>query len=256
MGSHGLASIEFFDGTQPSGSHAGVSISFMDGLGAGTLLPGKVSGLGDLRCISQACISDVSLIQDNLPNPLFDTGLLVDNSLQGTVNSMSEDISFEELNAELLCSLPQVKQALNGDMDGPQVSQLIAELQSHLLELNAVSQELFGDFSAELNSAILEAESGSTDSLLTLIDQDGNLFADPATSHNLPGTGNEATLDGLFTAPEAFPLTLDFSNQHGIQEASELFAATSGSGSSISSTAHSDSSDGLVGSAGTSPDFS
>jgi len=60
----------------------------------------------------------------------------------------------------------------------------------------------------------------------------------------------------LFTSPEAFPLTLDFSSPNSIQEASELFASAGGT-SSISSTASSSDTDsGLSSGAAGSSDLS
>jgi hypothetical protein len=238
LGTGNLASMTFID-ISPAHTHAqGVSISYLDGLGTKAFSNLPHDGSGELRCISQACVSDVSLVGTDTAIHTFDTGLLVADAAAGMVHTMNEDISLEALSSELLCSLPQVQQALNGELDAPQISQLISELQSQLLELNSVSQQLFGDFSVELDQAIQEAQAQDSSSLFGELEAgSGHFIHQGAGGAELP-VSFEATLDGLFTAPEAFPLTLDFSNQNGFEEATELFAATSGNLHSISSSAH------------------
>lgn len=255
-GSAQLASIQFFEGLHSSPVAEGISLSFQDGPLPRSTLSYPDTEFGELRCISQSCVSDVSLIQEAPTLSGFDADLLLANNMIHTGQLMTDETSIESLGSSLLGALPQVKQALGGELDATQLSQLIAELQSQLLELNSVTQDNFGDMTSELSLAVQEAEAQDTDSLLAALQQDAGLFTGSNLDSSLHGLVSEATLDGLFTAPEAFPLTLDFSNKNGIQEASELFAATS-SAQSISSTARAGESDeSLFGSNPASTDFS
>ena len=60
------ATIEFFESFEPSSS-SGSMITFgsLDGMGFKELSAAQSSGLGELRCISQACVSDISVFESN-----------------------------------------------------------------------------------------------------------------------------------------------------------------------------------------------
>ena len=231
------ATIEFFDQYQPTYGGHQISLNPNDGFTTKDFGVSQSLGFGELRCISQACVSDVSVFEsdDSLAN--VDPGLLANEGAAGIMESMNESITFEALNSELLCAVPRLQSALDGQLDYNQLSQLIADIQAQVLELNSLSQELFGDLTDDVQEAVLAMNELDTDSLITAMQIDSGLFAQPGLAgSNVHSLALEATLDGLFTSPEAFPLTMDFSNPGSVQEASELFAAT-GSVSSISSTA-------------------
>lgn len=237
------ATIEFFDQYQPTYGGHQISLNPNDGFTTKDFGVSQSLGFGELRCISQACVSDVSVFEsdDSLAN--VDPGLLANEGAAGIMESMNESITFEALNSELLCAVPRLQSALDGQLDYNQLSQLIADIQAQVLELNSLSQELFGDLTDDVQEAVLAMNELDTDSLITAMQIDSGLFAQPGLAgSNVHSLALEATLDGLFTSPEAFPLTMDFSNPGSVQEASELFAAT-GSVSSISSTASSSETD-------------
>jgi len=231
------ATIEFFDQYQPSYGGQQISLNPNDGFSAKEFGVSQSLGFGELRCISQACVSDVSVFESDNTLANVDPGLLANAGSAGIMENMSESITFEALNSELLCAVPRLQNALDGQLDYQQLSQLIADMQAQVLDLNSLSQDLFGDMADEVQEATVAMGELDTDSLLTAMQIDSGLFTQPGSfTGNVHSLALEATLDGLFTSPEAFPLTLDFSNPGSVQEASELFAAT-GSASSISSTA-------------------
>ncbi len=221
-------SISFFDSHEPGlnsvmlsvSPKLGINAQFQDGI------------FGELRCISSGCISDVTLFGADSSLASVDPSLLANINSAGIIQAMNNEISFESLNTELLAQLPDIQQALAGEMSLSQLSQLVADIQSQLLEINTLSQDTFGDVSADVAHYTSEAGQLSNEDLLASMQVDSVLFAEPL----LAGFGSDqvTTLDGLFTSPESFPLTLDFSNPHSLQEASDLFAST---GSSISSNA-------------------
>ena len=231
------ATIEFFDQYQPSYAGHQISLNPNDGFSSKDFGVSQSLGFGELRCISQACVSDVSVFESDNTLASVDPGLLANAGAAGIMENMNESITFEALNSELLCAVPRLQSALDGQLDYNQLSQLITDMQAQVLELNTVSQDLFGDLAEDVQDTTLAMNELDTDSLITAMQIDSGLFAQPGLAgSNLHSLALEATLDGLFTSPEAFPLTMDFSNPGSVQEASELFAAT-GSASSISSTA-------------------
>jgi len=231
------ATIEFFDQYQPSYGGQQISLNPNDGFSAKEFGVSQSLGFGELRCISQACVSDVSVFESDNTLANVDPGLLANEGAAGIMENMSESITFEALNSELLCAVPRLQSALDGQLDYHQLSQLIADMQAQVLELNSLSQDLYGDVAEEVQEATVAMGELDTDSLITAMQIESGLFAQPGlVGSNVHSLALEATLDGLFTSPEAFPLTLDFSNPGSVQEASELFAAT-GSSSSISSSA-------------------
>lgn len=248
------ATIEFFDSFQPS-ANTQISFTALEGLPSRELNAGKVLGLGDFHCISQSCISDANVFESSATLASVDPGLLASSNMAGMMNHMNDQTSFQSLNSDLLNVLPRVQDALAGDLAYAELSQLIADIQAQVLDLNTLSQDLFGDLSDDVNETAVSAGNLDTDSLLASMQIDSGLFAQPELSVGSHSLAFQATLDGLFTSPEAFPLTLDFSNASGVQEASELFAST-GNTSSISSTAsNSDVDSGLPGNGSGSSDL-
>lgn len=231
------ATIEFFDQYQPTyGSHQ-IALNPNDGFSAKDFGASLSLGFGELRCISQACVSDVSVFQSDNALANVDPGLLANAAEAGMMEIMSDSITFDALNSELLCAVPRLQSALEGQLDYNQLSQLIADVQAQVLELNSLSQDLYGDLAEEIQDATVTMDELDTESLITAMQIDSGLFAQPdLAGGHLHSLALDVTLDGLFTTPEAFPLTMDFSSAGSVLEASELFAAT-GNASSISSTA-------------------
>ena len=152
--------------------------------------------------------------------------------------------------------MPRVQNALSGQLGHEELSQLIADIQAQVLELNTLSQDLFGDLSGDVNEAAASAGDMDADALLASMQIDSGVFAEPLLASFGDSAAYSTTLDGLFTSPESFPLTMDFSSPTSVKEASDLFAST-GSTSSISSTASSsDAEGGVVGSTPGSSDHS
>lgn len=233
-------SISFFDAYEPS--HLSTVLSVAPKTDGSFQFQDQV--FGDLRCISSGCVSDVTLFGADSSLASVDPSLLANIHSAGIMEAMSNEISFESLNTQLVAQLPDIHQALSGDMNLAQLSQLVADIQSQLLEINTLSQDLFGDVSADAAQLASEVGQLNNDDLLASMQVDSVLFAEPSLAGF--GSGSVTTLDGLFTSPESFPLTMDFSNPSSLQEASDLFAST---GSSISSNANGvDSDPGLPGS--------
>ncbi|VWX33976.1 hypothetical protein [Limnobacter sp. 130] len=230
------ATIEFFDSYEPSAASSRIAFSSADGLDPKEFSSAPSLGFGELRSISQACVSDVSVFESSSSLASVDPALLANADSAGILNTMNEQVSFEALNSELLDVMPRVKHALDGELSHSELTQLIADIQAQVLDLNTLSQDVFGELSNEVNNAVQEVSAFDVDSLLTSMQIDSGLFAQPELAGSSHSLAFAATLDALFTSPEAFPLTLDFSSPNSIQEASELFASAGGA-SSISSTA-------------------
>jgi len=243
------ATIEFFGSFAQTPGNSSVVLNAMNGVSL------KCSaGVGDFQLTSQACVSDSSLVAVELNHSDLNTALLANEGFAIMSDNMGDSTSLQALNQDLLNALPQIKQALNGGMGATELSQLIADLQAQMLELNTLSQHVFGDASLETDLAVTDISLMDDEELLSSMQIDCNLFAQPEPTSGSTVLAFEATLDGLFTSPEAFPLTLDFSNPNSIQEASELFALT-GSSAGISSNA-SDSTVTELNSSPMPPDFS
>ncbi|MBU0783485.1 MAG: hypothetical protein KJ798_10060 [Gammaproteobacteria bacterium] len=250
------ATIEFFESFEPSPSGSMITFGSLDGVNSKELSAAQPSGLGELRCISQACVSDISVVESNASLAGIDPGLLANVESAGIMNNMNNQISFQALNAELLDAMPRVQNALSGQLGHEELSQLIADIQAQVLELNTLSQDLFGDLSGDVNEAAASAGDMDADALLASMQIDSGVFAEPLLASFGDSAAYSTTLDGLFTSPESFPLTMDFSSPTSVKEASDLFAST-GSTSSISSTASSsDAEGGVVGSTPGSSDHS
>ncbi|MCZ8014257.1 MAG: hypothetical protein O9274_01020 [Limnobacter sp.] len=228
------ATIEFFDRSEPSFGGNRIQLTYLDGIN------NQDSGserLGDLLCVSNLCVSDPGVFESITSIASVDPGLLAYSQPTPVMDNMNIESSLHALKSELLGSMPKLQLAMNGELAYDELSQLIQDIQAQVLDLNSINQDLFGDLSTDVNSAVASLETLESYSLLDSMQIDIGEFSD----YEFSGLGNslalEATLDGLFTSPEAFPLTLDFSNPNGIQEVSELFASASGAGTSISSTA-------------------
>lgn len=249
------ATIQFFESFEPS-SGSMITFGSLDGVNFKELSSTQSSGLGELRCISQACISDISVFESNASLASIDPGLLANVESAGIMNNMNDQISFQALNAELLDAMPRVQNALSGQLGHEELSLLIADIQAQVLELNTLSQDLFGDLSGDVSEAAANAGDMDSDELLASMQIDSSVFAEPALAGFDDSPAYSTTLDGLFTSPESFPLTMDFSSPSSVKEASDLFAST-GSSSSISSTASSSETEGgVLGSTPGSPDHS
>lgn len=245
LGPLNVATVEFFDSFQPS-ANTQVLLNALDGLAPLELGLPQSMGLGELRCISQACISDTSIFESSTALANVDPGLLANAQAAGIIDPMNNQITFESLNSELNIAMPRIQHALAGELGFDELSQLIADIQAQVLDLNALSRDLFGDISDDVHDMSVEVGNQDTDSLLASMQIDSALFAQPDLALDASSLAHYATLDGLFTSPEAFPLTMDFSNSSSVQEASELFAST-GNTSSISSTASNSETDSGLG---------
>ncbi len=249
------ATIQFFDRSESSFGGNRIQLNCLDGtnnLDSAT----DSARFGDFLCISNACVSDPGVFESLASIASVDPGLLAYSQSVPMMDNMNIESGLQALNHELINSLPRLQLALNGGLAHDELSQLIQDIQAQVLELNSINHDLFGDLSADVNLTVAELEMQDVQTLLEAMQTDsGTLF-----DSGLTGFGNslalEATLDGLFTSPEAFPLTLDFSNPDGIQEASELFASAS-AGTSISSSAlGADADNSFPGSTPGSSDFS
>lgn len=252
------ATIEFFDSYQPVQSVGVVSIQAIDSVSVKDLAGSLPDGIGNLRCVSLACISDATVYESASAIANVDPGLLASIDPATGVSMMSSpDTSFESLNSNLLDAMPRLKMALDGQLTHSELSQLIVDMQAQVLELNTLSQTLYGDLSGEVADRIADLQADGSDSLLVSMQLDSSLFAQPLVDDAAYASlSSAATLDALFTSPEAFPLTLDFSNSSSVQAASELFVSAGSLSSSISSSANAtDTDNGSAGIGSSSGDF-
>lgn len=210
--------------------------------GAGSFQGHDVIGLGT-PCLATVCVSDSSVM---VPvglgaESLIDSALVGTAAIQGVHHTMDDHGRLLDISHELTAISPQLKAALAGSLGAAEISQLIADVQAQLLELNAIGGDYFGELAAAVDQEAAELASLGNEELLASMGIDSTVLSDSAAIGGDVGLGL-ATLDGLFTSPESFPLTMDFSNPVSVYEANELFASVSGS-SSISSTATSGDSD-------------
>jgi hypothetical protein len=229
----GAATINLFDQSTPTFGANRIHLSFMDGLNSQDSGQARV---GEFLCVSNSCISDTSVFESVTSIASVDPGLLAHAQPEAIMDNVNIESGVQALSSELLNSIPRLQTALDGGLGYSELSQLILDIQAQVLDLNSVSQNLFGDLSGEVNAAIAELGNQDVSSLLSSMQIDTVVFSDPGLPVWEGSAAMGVTLDGLFTSPETFPLTLDFSNPTGIQEASELFALA-GAGSSISSSA-------------------
>lgn len=243
-------SLQLFEQNSPYDGVNAVKIS------ANVYNQAKVNGsselfLGELRCVALACVSDASALQASSTELHgLEPAMQVNYDMVDRVENLYGQVEFQQSAAELLQDLPNLQRGLSGDLPLHELSTLVSQLQSKLLGINAFTQEHYGDLGPEVDAALQQIQSFSLEELLASVQVDAAVVAQPGFAGYTETAAAHTTLDGLFTSPEAFPLTLDFSSPDSVMEASELFASTTGS-SSISSTASDpDSSSSFGGSGG------
>lgn len=206
------------------------------------------TGFGELNMISVGCVSDQSLIQAAQANQISEQVLF--NSLGLEAMAQISDIpELSQVSQQLLASLGEVSKGLAGDLSPQELSLLIDSLQGQLLDLNSASRNLFGELGEQVAHDVHAVDSVSVDELLAMVEVGTSETLDYlAGQPNLVHSNlSDTTLDALFTNPEAFPLTLDFSSQDNLDHAAELFLPSS---SSISSNAGVDSTDASIDASG------
>lgn len=232
----GAASIRIFQNDPASNGVDSVRLTpFSVSSPTGEFSMAEQIDFGNLRCVAQSCISDVSLLGNIEPSECSTAQALVQTSYFGDLATMSDSSDFTRIHADLISVLPKVDLALAGNLNQSELAQLIADIQSQVLELNSLGSDVFGDLSAETAVVVTELENEGASDLMTSLLADASFFSQSVQVPDAHSLAMETTLDGLFTAPEAFPLTMDFSSPNAVLEASELFA--SAGSSSISSSA-------------------
>jgi len=194
--------------------------------------------LGGHSLVSMQCVSDVSLITHM---PASDVSALVfDASSLAAASPLLDTgaIDMMDLSQPLSQALPAVQAGLQGQLSQSELSALIQDVQGQLLQLNQEARDLFGDLSADIENAMAQLSGLGDQDVLSSASVDTATFAGFASAHGGADLHSSAstTLDALFTAPESFPLTLDFSDARHVESATELFSSLS-SGSGISSGA-------------------
>lgn len=211
----------------------GAQTNFTDFLGSDH---GRLEfSVGGVRCVSQHCVSDVSFVQPSAEHLLPDTSWVV-HDIHGAVMAEShENTHLLNVGQSLADQLPKIHQGLEGQLNLHEMSQLINDLQSQLLQLNHTTQSLFPDLSLNLHEASGALSALPNEALLTSVQADTYSIFDSFSHHDHGVAAVHTTLDALFTSPEAFPLTLDFSDKHHVEQVHDLFS--SHGGSSISTSA-------------------
>lgn len=195
--------------------------------------PEHAVSVGEIRCVSASCVSDVSFMADHAGSA-FHADLLIGGYEAHLAPIGMEQHIMTSLHGDLNQTLPRIEEALSGKLGLAELTQLIADLQGQVLELTSVSTDVFGNVSSEVNQIVTALQDVDSLSLLTSLSVDSAALAD-LDAFGMHGTlASATTLDGLFTSPESFPLTLDFSTPHHVSEATEVFASAA---SSISSGA-------------------
>ncbi|MDX1668397.1 MAG: hypothetical protein R3194_03175 [Limnobacter sp.] len=193
-----------------------------------------VISCGESAAFSAVCVSDKVLMQADIESTW--SGLaMVDTSGVGEMSDHAQHMG--EVAKNMMAKLPEVNKGLDGQLSFIELSGLIDSLQSQLLELNSVCESIYGGLGREIASDTRDLELAATEELLAAaevaasetMDQSGVL---PETFSNM--SAQNATLDALFTHPESFPLTLDFSEEASVTDTLGLFGDA---GQSISSSA-------------------
>ncbi|MDH4394907.1 MAG: hypothetical protein QE278_04450 [Limnobacter sp.] len=204
--------------------------------------------LGNHALISTQCISDVSLISQSPDFLVSGQALLVEGSAHLMAATALPDShgghNVLDLSQQLVDSLPKINSGLHGNLSSTELSGLIQDLQAHLLSLASSTQDLYGEMGVDIEfaSQALDSSLGLED-LFASIQADLAAVADVYSSPVEMSHAAQTTLDALFTAPESFPLTLDFSDSQHVETASELFSSlASHTTSGISSSAADDAS--------------
>jgi len=200
--------------------------------------------MGHHALVSTQCVSDVSLL------PALDSSLALGNEmiLAATHQDASPHAASHaahgdnvfELAQRLTDVLPKIQSGLQGHLSGSELSGLIHDVQSQLLTLTNGSHALYGEMGSEIQSSSQAMEQWASEQLIASVQADVNTMTEAFASPFDTPHAAQTTLDALFTAPEAFPLTLDFSDSRHVESASELFSSLAMQTSSISSIATGD----------------
>lgn len=186
--------------------------------------------VGSHSLLSAQCISDVSLLSTT---PVHDAALLGLDVLTMAANALHHAAggsSMIEVSQLLVDALPKINAGLSGQLSQTELSSLISDVQGHLLNLTSQSNDMLGDLSGDVQSVLTAVEGLDANDLLASVSVDVNTLSDVYALSGVPEAHSAAhftTLDALFTAPEAFPLTLDFSDARHVESATELFSANS-----------------------------
>lgn len=226
---------------EPSASHSVHSVSIS------AFQSGSELFLGNHALISTQCISDVSLVSQSPEFLVSGETLLIDglHHALGTsgVQEAHGGASMLDLSQQLVENLSKINLGLHGNLSNSELSGLIHDVQAHLLNLASSTQDLYGEMSVDIDSASQSMDSLGLEDLFASIQADLSTVEDVYTSPVEMSHAAQTTLDALFTAPEAFPLTLDFSDRQHVESASELFSSlASHTSSGISSSAADDTS--------------
>lgn len=220
--------------------------SNMPGLTISAFQSGSELFLGNHALISTQCISDVSLVSQSSDFLISGQSLLIDGSVpthsSTDVQENHGGVNVLDLSQQLVENLSRINSGLHGNLTNSELSGLIHDVQAHLLSLASSTQDLYGEISADVDLASQSMESMGLDDLFASIQADLTAVTDVYSSPAEVSHAALTTLDALFTAPEAFPLTLDFSDSQHVESASELFSSlASHISSGISSSATDDS---------------
>lgn len=185
------------------------------------------------------CVSDSNLMSStDAFAPLLPDANMEHAVDLNTILTAEDQGALGHLSQHLLASLPDVSKGLAGELSGTELTALIGTLQTQLLELNQATTDLFGSLADEVDHAVNQVGEISAEDLISSAQVDASTLADYSGSmidHDHAGLSSGTTLDALFTHPESFPLTMDFSDPSIVDQNAELFASSSGS--SISSSA-------------------
>lgn len=186
--------------------------------------------LGSHSLLSAQCISDVTLLSTP---PVHDAALLgldVLTMAASALHHAAGGASMIEVSQLLVDALPKINAGLSGQLSQSELSSLISDVQGHLLSLTSQSNEMLGDVNVDVQSVLASIDGLDSHALLASVSVDVNTLSDVYSLSGTPELHSAAhltTLDALFTSPEAFPLTLDFSDARHVESATELFSAHS-----------------------------
>lgn len=203
--------------------------------------------LGNHALISTQCISDVSLIPQASDFMVSGQALLIEGSLHDVGSAISHESlggnTVLDLSQQLVEILPKINSGLHGNLSNSELSGLIHDVQAHLLSLAGSTQDLYGEMGVDIEFASQSLDNLGLEDLFASIQADLSAVEDVYSSPVEMSHAAQTTLDALFTSPESFPLTLDFSDSQHVESASELFSSLAAhTTSGISSTAADDTS--------------
>jgi len=225
--------------SSPDSSVHGISISAFQS--------GSEMFLGGHALISTQCISDVSLVSQGTDFLIADQAILIESAIHPQAIHAGQDghggFNMLDLSQQLVENLSRINSGLHGNLSNSELSGLIQDVQAHLLNLASSTQDLYGEMGNDIEFASQSMENLPLESLFASIQADLSAVEDVYSTHVEVSHAAQTTLDALFTAPEAFPLTIDFSDSQHVESASELFSSlASHTSSGISSSAADDSS--------------